>query len=165
MTPDGIDEGTLKALLSTFEESKWEQMAVSIGGDTLQVSRGSELPALSGAEPAAAPSAAPAPSPAGSAAPAPAPGTPEEPAPAPGPGTGEPVTSPTVGIFWHAPSPGAPPFVAVGARVEEGDTIGIVEVMKLMNHVTTDVAGTVTEILVPNGDPVEFGQVLIRVEP
>jgi acetyl-CoA carboxylase biotin carboxyl carrier protein len=70
-----------------------------------------------------------------------------------------------VGLFWRAPSPGAPPFVEVGGRVSAGDTVAIVEVMKLMNHVASPVDGVVTAILVENGDSVEFGQPIVVVDP
>jgi acetyl-CoA carboxylase biotin carboxyl carrier protein len=75
------------------------------------------------------------------------------------------VESPSVGLFWRAPSPGAPPFVEEGGRVAAGDTIAIVEVMKLMNHVVAPVAGVVTAVLVDNGATVEFGQPLISIDP
>ena len=75
------------------------------------------------------------------------------------------IESPSVGLFWCAPSPGAPPFVEVGGRVSAGDTVAIVEVMKLMNHVASPVDGVVTGILVENGDSVEFGQPIVVVDP
>ncbi len=75
------------------------------------------------------------------------------------------VTSPMVGTFYRAPSPGADAFTEVGARVSEGDTLCIIEAMKLMNELESEVAGTVREICVENGEPVEYGQVLFRVEP
>jgi acetyl-CoA carboxylase biotin carboxyl carrier protein len=70
-----------------------------------------------------------------------------------------------VGLFWRAPAPGAAPFVEVGATVEAGETVAIVEVMKLMNHVAAPVAGVVTAILVENGAPVEFGQPIVVIDP
>jgi acetyl-CoA carboxylase biotin carboxyl carrier protein len=70
-----------------------------------------------------------------------------------------------VGLFWRAPSPGAPPFVEVGGRVAAGETVAIVEVMKLMNHVSSPVDGVVTAILIENGAPVEFGQAIVVVDP
>jgi acetyl-CoA carboxylase biotin carboxyl carrier protein len=73
------------------------------------------------------------------------------------------VTAPLVGIFYRAPRPGAPPYVEVGAAVEEDTIIGIIEVMKLMNAVRAEVKGTVSEILVQDGAAVEYGQVLMRV--
>ena len=75
------------------------------------------------------------------------------------------VKAPMVGTFYRAPAPGAPPFVAVGARVEPDATVCIIEVMKLMNSIRAGVRGTVREIRVEDAQPVEFGQVLIVIEP
>ena len=75
------------------------------------------------------------------------------------------VCAPMIGTFFHAPEPGAPPFVAVGDTVAVGEQIGILEVMKMMSAVKADVAGTVREILVPDGGAAEFAQPLIAVEP
>lgn len=74
------------------------------------------------------------------------------------------VTSPFVGTFYRAPSPESPPFVDVGQTVQKGQTLCIVEAMKLMNEIEAEVAGTVAEIFVENGEPVEFGQPLFRIE-
>jgi acetyl-CoA carboxylase biotin carboxyl carrier protein len=73
------------------------------------------------------------------------------------------VAAPLVGIFYRAPRPGAPPYIEVGASVEEDTIVGIIEVMKLMNAVRAEVKGTVSEILVQDGAVVEYGQVLLRV--
>lgn len=73
------------------------------------------------------------------------------------------VRSPVVGTFWRGPSPGGPPFVEVGERVEPGKVMCIVEAMKVMNEVRADQACTVEEILVEDGKPVEYGQPLFRV--
>jgi acetyl-CoA carboxylase biotin carboxyl carrier protein len=73
------------------------------------------------------------------------------------------VLSPLVGTFYAAPQPGAAPFVAVGDVVESGQTVAIVEAMKLMNHVVAERAGRVTEVLVGDGEPVEFAQPLMRM--
>ena len=81
------------------------------------------------------------------------------PAPAPEP-KGHALKSPMVGTFYRAPSPGAPSFVEVGQAVKEGDTICIIEAMKLMNEIEADASGTVKAILVENGQPVEYGQPL-----
>lgn len=75
------------------------------------------------------------------------------------------ITSPMVGTFYRAPAPEEPPFVDVGERIGKGDTVCIIEAMKLMNDIDAEVAGEVMEILVQNGEPVEFGQVLMRVNP
>lgn len=75
------------------------------------------------------------------------------------------ITSPTVGTFYTAPTPDDPAFVTVGARVEPETIVCIVEAMKVFNQIPAEVNGTIAEILVDNGDPVEFGQPLFRVTP
>jgi acetyl-CoA carboxylase biotin carboxyl carrier protein len=75
------------------------------------------------------------------------------------------VTSPLVGTFYRAPSPGADPFVEVGGRVRKGQTLCIIEAMKLMNEIEAEVDGVVAEVLVENGQPVEYGQALFLIEP
>src|SRR5512141_1977683 len=75
------------------------------------------------------------------------------------------VTSPFVGTFYRAPSPDSPPFVDVGAKVKKGQTLCIVEAMKLMNEIEAEVDGTVAEILVQNATPVEFGEPPFRIVP
>jgi acetyl-CoA carboxylase biotin carboxyl carrier protein len=75
------------------------------------------------------------------------------------------VTSPMVGTFYRAPAPDAPPYVEVGDRVSKGQTVCILEAMKLMNELECEVSGTIREICVENADPVEYGQVLFRIEP
>ena len=77
---------------------------------------------------------------------------------------GTPITSPMVGTFYAASSPEAAPFVEVGKTISKGDTVCIIEAMKLMNEIEAEVAGKITQICVKNGDPVEFGQVLMYVE-
>lgn len=77
---------------------------------------------------------------------------------------GTPVTSPMVGVFYSAPSPDAKPFVEVGQTVSKGAKLCIIEAMKLMNEIESEVSGKVVEICVQNGQPVEFGQVLMYVE-
>jgi acetyl-CoA carboxylase biotin carboxyl carrier protein len=160
MTPD-----TIKALLDAFDRSDWREMTVTVGADRLHVSRDSSP---NGAQPLEA--VAPPPPPAGppaAAAPEPAPAPAEEPAPARLDPTsdGTLIESPSVGLFWRAPGPGAPPFVEVGQEVSAGDTVAIVEVMKLMNHAASPVDGVVVEILVENGAAVEFGQGIVVVDP
>jgi len=89
----------------------------------------------------------------------------QQPAPAAGRADGPvEVTSPMVGSVFHAPSPGAAPYVEVGSRVEPETQLCIIEVMKLMNAVTAGVAGIVVEVCVPNGAPVQYGDVLFRID-
>jgi biotin carboxyl carrier protein len=75
------------------------------------------------------------------------------------------VLSPSPGIFWRSPHPGAPPFADLGADVQSGSTLGIVEVMKLMNHVSSDIPGTVVGVFVENGMRVNRGDALFAVQP
>ena len=77
---------------------------------------------------------------------------------------GKAVTSPMVGTFYSAPSPDAEPFVEVGKTIAEGDVVCIIEAMKLMNEIKSEHSGKITQICVKNGDPIEFGQVLMYVE-
>jgi acetyl-CoA carboxylase biotin carboxyl carrier protein len=161
----------LRSLLSTIEEAGWEYARVEIDGVTLTVSSNPEFtdaPAPT-ASTAAAPSAtlpAPAPSAPAPAAEAPATADPGVVAPASSyDGPVETVTSPTIGLFWRSPKPGAPPFVEVGGVVSEGETLCIIEVMKLMTHVVAPVGGTVRAIHIENGSMVEHGTVLMDVAP
>lgn len=156
----------MRALLEAFEKSDWQEMSVTIGTDSLHVSRqpfrdghGPALPTPAPAAPGPAmPDAAPPAEPVGQPATA-------EPSAAEELPPGHVVESPSVGLFWRAPSPGAPPFVEVGQEVAEGDTLAIVEVMKLMNHVVAPVAGTVAAIVPGNGDSVEYGSPLVVIDP
>jgi acetyl-CoA carboxylase biotin carboxyl carrier protein len=97
------------------------------------------------------------------AAPARAPRRPAAPSPADEPGVV--VSSPFVGTFYRSPSPDSPPFVELGNRVKKGQTLCIVEAMKLMNEIESEVDGTVAAILVENASPVEFGEQLFRILP
>jgi len=74
------------------------------------------------------------------------------------------VTAPMVGTFYAAPAPGAKPFVEIGSEVKPGDTLCIIEAMKMMNQIESDKAGRVVSVLVKNGDPVEFGQTLFVIQ-
>ena len=77
----------------------------------------------------------------------------------------EAVTSPMVGVFYVAPSPEADPYVAIGSKVKRGDVLCIIEAMKLMNEITAELDGTVTQVCLKNGDVVEFGQTLFYIKP
>lgn len=77
---------------------------------------------------------------------------------------GHTVTAPMVGTYYNAPAPGAKPFVQIGSTVEVGDTLCIIEAMKMMNQIESEAAGTVVAMLAENGEPVEFGQPLFIIE-
>ena len=123
-------------------------------------------PPVPAAATASAPAAVPAPAP----APAPQTAAAATPGPAPEPEPVSPsrlvdVTAPIVGTFYAAPAPDAPNYVKPGDRVQLGAVLCIIEAMKLMNEIEAEVAGTVVEVLVKNEDPVEYGQVLFRIDP
>jgi acetyl-CoA carboxylase biotin carboxyl carrier protein len=106
---------------------------------------------------------------AGSSAPAAAPGSgahpPPAPPPAPAPSSLVEIKSPMVGTFYRSPEAGAEPYVKVGSRVAPGQVVCIIEAMKIMNEIESEVAGVVKETLLENAQPVEFGQPLFRVDP
>ncbi|HKJ75658.1 MAG TPA: acetyl-CoA carboxylase biotin carboxyl carrier protein [Gammaproteobacteria bacterium] len=145
-----MDIRKVKKLIELLEESGIAEIEIHEGEESVRISRESQNVAAP-APIAAAPAAPPAPA----AAPAA-----EEPAPEP---TGHQVTSPMVGTFYRAPSPGASPFVEVGQSVQEGDTLCIIEAMKLLNQIEADRGGVIKEILVENGQPVEFGEPLFVI--
>jgi acetyl-CoA carboxylase biotin carboxyl carrier protein len=159
------------AILGLIERSNVEYLEVEVGGTRIVADRSGTTTAARGAAAPPAPAVAPAPvaaAPAAAPAPAPAPAatTPAATA-ASAPETAGlvTVTAPMVGVFYRAPEPGAASFVEVGSRVEEGATMGLVEVMKMFNSVTAPAAGEVVEILVGNDEFVEFGQPLFRLQP
>jgi len=128
-----------------LEESQFDELHLEHAGFKLTLKRGAALRR----EAASASAPAPPPAPAASAS----------------DGSVLDVTAPFVGIFYRAPRPGAPPYIEVGSQVEADTTIGIIEVMKLMNAVRAEVSGTVFEVLVEDGAVVEYGQVLLRIAP
>jgi acetyl-CoA carboxylase biotin carboxyl carrier protein len=157
-----ISQEVVQALIEAFDRSDWQEMTLTVGSDQLHISRSAPdgpAPAPPPPRPASAAPAAPEGSSPVAAEPPVAPAGSGGPLP---PGTV--IESPSVGLFWRAPSPGAPPFVEVDARVAEGDTLAIVEVMKLMNHVVAPVAGVVRAIVPENGAVVEYGQALIVID-
>jgi acetyl-CoA carboxylase biotin carboxyl carrier protein len=162
-------------IVETLEASTWDQAVVVIGDVQIAVARdGAALPSVGGADgvavsttPAAiaVPAVSVVSTPAPSADQAPAPILPAAPASG-GDGAvdgGHLISAPSVGVFWRASQPGAAPFVEVGSRVRAGDTLCIVEVMKLMSNVASDVDGVVTAILVENAGAVEYGTPLFRI--
>lgn len=157
-----MDLRKLKTIIDLVQESGIHEIELTEGEDRVRiVNRSSAVPAAPfHTEIPVAPAsfqvlsevpAAPAPTPAPAAAPA-------------AEDSGHKVSSPMVGTFYRAPSPGADPFVEVGTQVKKGDTLCIIEAMKLLNEIEADVSGTVKAILVENGSPVEFGQTLFVIE-
>lgn len=152
-----MDLRKLKKLIDLVEESGIAELEVTEGEEKVRIVKSLRnpvettiaVPAMAAA-PAQAPAAAPA-----AAVPAP-PAAPAEP-------EGEVVKSPMVGTFYRAASPGAKPFVEVGDTVKKGQPVCIIEAMKLMNEIESDVDGVVKAVLVDNGQPVEYGEPLIVV--
>ena len=161
----------VKRILELAENSTFDELQLEIGDLKIAVSKHGRLssspapasvPASSTAVPA--PSAA-APAPSGAAKPSPSP-SPRAPAAGPDEQAGlVPIKSPIVGIFYVSPEPGVPPFVAVGSRVDDSTTVGLVEVMKVFNAVNAGCRGTIARCLVENAQFVEFGQPLFLVQP
>jgi acetyl-CoA carboxylase biotin carboxyl carrier protein len=149
-----MDLRKLKTLIELVEASGIAELEISEGEERVRITRSSAAPVYAAAPQqhmvAAAPAAAPAP-----AAPA-APVAPAEP-------EGHTVKAPMVGSFYRSPSPGAKAFVEVGQTVAKGDTLCIIEAMKLLNEIESDQGGVVKAILVENGQPVEYGQPLFII--
>jgi acetyl-CoA carboxylase biotin carboxyl carrier protein len=147
-----MDLRKLKKLIDLVQESGIGELEITEGEERVRISRtGANAPVVMASH---APMAMMAPE---SAAPAAAP-------PAPAAPTGHTLKSPMVGTFYRSPSPGAPSFVEVGQAVAKGQTLCIIEAMKLLNEIESDAAGTVKAILVENGQPVEYGQPLFLIE-
>lgn len=152
-----MDIRKIKKLIELLEESGIAELEIQEGEDSVRISRyGQSAPV---ATVAAAPAVAPAPVVAAEPA-APA----AEAAPAASSFTGHEVKSPMVGSFYRAPSPGAKPFVEIGDTVAAGDTICIIEAMKILNPIEADQSGIIKAILVDNAEAVEFEQPLFVIE-
>ncbi|MGH9716182.1 MAG: acetyl-CoA carboxylase biotin carboxyl carrier protein [Candidatus Acidiferrales bacterium] len=145
-------------IMRLLESSSFDSLSLEMNGVKLNLQRGSAAPVRQPVAPEQAP---------------PPPAESQQRAvnsavrkrrPASGPGLAE-VASPLLGTFYRAPKPGEPPFVEVGAKVEEDTVIGIIEVMKLMNSVRAGTNGVVAEILTESGELVEYGEILMRVRP
>ena len=156
-----MDLRKLKKLIDLVQESGIAELEITEGEERVRIASGgavsvtpvaapapvAAVPLASGAAPVAASATA-------AAAPAAAPAPADE---------GHAVKSPMVGTFYRAPSPDAKPFVEVGGVVKEGETICVIEAMKLMNEIEADASGTIKAILVENGQPVEYGQALFLI--
>ena len=156
-----MDIRKVKKLIELLEESGIAEIEISEGEESVRISRyppGGAAAAAPVVHYAAPPAPVYAPAPAGGAAPAAA-------AAAPAAARNDhTVTAPMVGTFYAAATPGAKPFVDIGSEVNVGDTLCIIEAMKMMNQIESDKAGRVTAVLVKNGEPVEFGQPLFTIE-
>ncbi len=149
-----MDIRKIKKLIELIEQSGVEEIEINEGEESVRITRRSSAPPAPQQQYYAPPpvSAAPAPAPA-------APAAPSEPTvPA-----GHQVKSPMVGTFYRSPAPGAPSFSEIGQTVKAGDTICIVEAMKMMNQIEADKGGVIEAFLVEDGEPVEFDQPLVII--
>ncbi|MEQ8207559.1 MAG: acetyl-CoA carboxylase biotin carboxyl carrier protein [Woeseia sp.] len=155
-----MDIRKVKKLIELLDESGIAEIEITEGEESVRISRyaqGATMMAPMQAPIAQAPAPAAAPAPAPAAAPATAsPAEPEE--------DGHMVIAPMVGTYYSSPTPGSAPFVQAGDRINPGDTLCIVEAMKMMNQIESEVSGTIKSIRVQNGDPVEYGQVLFVID-
>ena len=155
MGKEKMDIRKIKKLIELLEESGIAEIEIKEGEESVRISRHSSAPApvhyqvpMAAPAPVAAPAAV-------AAAPA---------AAAPAAASGHQVKSPMVGTFYSGPAPGAKPFVEIGTEVKPGDTLCVIEAMKMMNQIESDKAGVIKAILVENGQPVEFDQPLFVIE-
>ncbi len=149
-----MDIRKVKKLIELLEESGISEIEIKEGEESVRISRNGPsmtMPQMQYAPAMAPPMAAPA---------AAAPVAAEEAAEV----SGHVVTSPMVGTFYEAPSPGSAPFVEVGKSVKEGDTLCIIEAMKMLNQIEADKSGVIKQMVAENGQPVEFGQPLFIIE-
>ncbi|MBO1435774.1 acetyl-CoA carboxylase biotin carboxyl carrier protein [Meiothermus sp. CFH 77666] len=167
----------LKSILQALQEHEVSELTLETPDYKLTVKRGGEVqyvaaPAPVVIQPPAVAPVAQAVTPAPAATPAPTPAA--APAPSPAPKAETPkedtdkyveVKAPIVGTFYRAPSPDAEPFVKEGDTVKKGQVLCIIEAMKLMNEIESEVSGVVRKILVANGEPIEYGQTLFLIEP
>jgi acetyl-CoA carboxylase biotin carboxyl carrier protein len=149
-----MDLRKLKTLIDLVSESNVSELEITEAEGKVRIVKGGPAGMQAAAVPAALPMAAPALAPAAAAV---APAAPEAP-------KGHTVKSPMVGTFYRASSPGAKSFVEVGSQVKEGETVCIIEAMKILNEIEADKGGTITQILCENGQAVEYGQPLFVIE-
>ncbi len=151
-----MDIRKIKKLIELLEESDVAEIEIVEGEESVRIARGGmAAPAVVPAAPVAAPQAAAPVAPVAEAAAT----VSEDLLP---PGTV--VESPMVGTFYRSPSPGSPPFVEIGHNVSKGDTLCIIEAMKIMNQIVAETSGTVRAIVVEEGQPVEYGEPLIVID-
>ena len=160
-----MDIRKVKKLIELLEESGIAELEITEGEESVRISRYGGHPVAQVVH--AAPAMHAAPAPALAAAPGPATGGATPPSMAPAdraPVAENVVTAPMVGTYYASPAPGAKPFVDIGTEVKVGQTLCIIEAMKMMNQIESDKEGRISAILVKNGEPVEFGQPLFVIE-
>jgi acetyl-CoA carboxylase biotin carboxyl carrier protein len=157
-----LDHDQLRSLLALLAESDIQELCLE--GDDFRLEVRRNLPVPAPVAMVQAPLQVAPPAPIAAAAPAAAPSVPP-PAPPAVRSDLQAITAPMVGTFYRSPAPGEPAFVEIGSRISAGQPVCILEAMKLMNELEAEISGEVVEILLENGTPVEFGQVLMRIKP
>ena len=161
-----MNESYIRKLIRLVEESEIESLEVSSWGRKVRIVQRISSSQNGHSDGAQVLVAAPAPAPMAAAAPAPAAAAPAvQPAPVEDNGKLVPVKSPMVGTFYAAPSPDSDPYVSLNQKISVGQIVCIVEAMKLMNEIESEVSGRIAKIMVDNAQPVEFGQTLFLIEP
>ncbi len=159
-----MDLRKLKTLIDLVAESGISELEITEGDDKVRIVKSGGTPQTSHISHVyAAPTAASAPAPSPAAAAVESAASVATAAAAPAAPAGKVIKSPMVGTFYRASAPGAEPFVSVGTTVSEGQTVCVIEAMKLMNEIPADASGVIKEVLVENGQPVEFGQPLFVI--
>ena len=150
-----MDLRKLKTLIDLVSDSNVSELEITEAEGKVRIVKGQPAVVQMAAHPApvSLPPAAPATAAPAAAAPAPAEAA-----------AGPTVKSPMVGTFYRSSSPGAKPFIEVGSQVKQGETVCIIEAMKILNEIEADKSGTITKVLVENGQPVEYGQPLFIIE-
>ncbi|RZL62677.1 MAG: acetyl-CoA carboxylase biotin carboxyl carrier protein [Variovorax sp.] len=154
-----MDLRKLKTLIDLVSESNISELEITEAEGKVRIVKAGAAAPLQYVQTVAAPATAAPPTAPGATGAAPTAAAPAEAAP-----SGHVVKSPMVGTFYRSSSPGAPAFVEVGSKVNEGDTICIIEAMKILNEIEADKSGTITQILGENGQAVEYGQPLFIIE-
>jgi acetyl-CoA carboxylase biotin carboxyl carrier protein len=152
-----MDIRKVKKLIELLEESGISEIEISEGEESVRISRYPKPGTVTMTQ-------APAPAPAAAAPLSTPPASPAAAPEAAPPVRGQQVTAPMVGTFYSGSSPGAKPFVEIGSEVKPGDTLCVIEAMKMMNQIESEFAGRIVSVLVENGSPVEFGQPLFLIE-
>ncbi|WP_198262499.1 acetyl-CoA carboxylase biotin carboxyl carrier protein [sulfur-oxidizing endosymbiont of Gigantopelta aegis] len=147
-----MDIRKIKKLIELLDESGIAEIEIHEGEESVRISRNSSAPVMQMPAQAYAP------------APVAAPAAVAEAAPEPEVVSGHEVKAPMVGTYYSSPSPGAAAFMEIGQKVNKGDTVCIIEAMKLLNQIEADVSGTIKAICVENGEPLEYGQVICIIE-
>lgn len=153
-----MDLKQIKNILDLISESDVNEVSIEEGDFKIKVKKKGDVEHVTYTQPAAPPQPAASPSPAAEAA------APQSSGSSAAPADGDTVKSPIVGTFYQSPSPDADPFITIGSKVSKGDTLCIVEAMKIMNEIEAEFSGTVQEILVKDASPVEFDQPLFIIK-